>query len=73
MAETEILKLFLEIMKGSTSIIVSHRIGLCRYVDEVVVMKQGRIVEGGSHEELLAGRGEYFRMYEEQSKWYRRE
>ena len=73
MAETEILKLFLEIMKGSTSIIVSHRIGLCRYVDEVVVMKQGRIAETGSHEELLAGKGEYFRMYEEQSRWYRRE
>ena len=72
MAEAEILRLFLEIMKGSTSIIVSHRIGLCRYVDEVVVMKEGRIVENGSHEELLAKKGEYFRMYEEQSKWYKR-
>lgn len=72
-AETEILKLFLDIVKGYTSIIVSHRIGLCRYVDEIVVMKQGRIVEVGSHDELLGHKGEYFRLYDEQSKWYRKE
>ncbi len=51
--------------------IVSHRIGLCQYVDEIVVMKQGHIVEIGSHNELLRQKGEYYRLYEEQGKWYR--
>ena len=58
-------------MKGCTSLIVSHRIGLCQYVDEIVVMKQGHIVEIGSHNELLRQKGEYYRLYEEQGKWYR--
>ena len=70
MAETEILRMFLEMMKGHTSIIVSHRIGLCQYVDAIVVMKNGRIVEVGNHKELLQRRGEYFRLYEKQSQWY---
>ena len=52
--ETTILKMFLQIAKEKTAIIVSHRIGICREVDKIIVMKKGKVVEIGNHDELLA-------------------
>lgn len=70
--EAEILQKFLEILKKKTCIIVSHRIGLCRYADKVVVMKAGKVVETGSHEELYQKKGEYWSIFNSQSQWYRK-
>ena len=70
MIENEILQNFLELVKDKTAIIVSHRVGLCRSVDKVVVMKDGNICEIGSHDELMAKKGEYFNLYSTQSQWY---
>lgn len=70
MIENEILVNFLDLVKDKTAIIVSHRVGLCRSVDKVVVMKDGCICEVGSHEELMAKKGEYFNLYSTQSQWY---
>lgn len=69
--ETEILTKFIEMAKDKTAVIISHRVGLCRLVDKIVVMKDGRIAEIGTHDQLLARDGEYARLFTAQEKWYR--
>lgn len=68
--ETEILSRFIEIAKEKTTIIISHRVGLCKLVDRIIVMKDGKISEVGTHNELIIHKGEYHRLYTEQGKWY---
>ncbi len=68
--ESEILTSFLQLSKEKTSIIVSHRVGLCRFVDKIVVMDKGQIKEVGTHKELMQKDGWYKKLYNEQKKWY---
>ena len=68
--ESNILKMFLQIAKEKTAIIVSHRIGICREVDKIIVMKNGGVAEIGNHKELLERKGEYYQLYKMQQKWY---
>ena len=51
------------IMQDRTSIIITHRLSTIRDADLIVVMDQGRIIESGSHKELLAQRGKYYELY----------
>ena len=71
LVETEILSRFIEAAEGRTAVVISHRVGLCRLVDRIIVMKDGGIIEDGPHESLLAAGGAYAEMYEAQAKWYR--
>ena len=68
--ETEILTKFVEAAEGKTALIISHRIGLCKLVDRIIVMKDGEIAEDGAHAALLVAGGEYAKLYYAQSKWY---
>lgn len=52
-----------QVMKGRTSIVIAHRLSTNRDADLIVVLDQGRIVEQGSHEELLARRQKYYELY----------
>ena len=70
MQESEILKKFLDISKGRTSIIVTHRLGICKSVDKIVVFKDGRVDNLGTHDELLKNSPYYREMYEAQAKFY---
>ena len=64
--ETELLiqDALQKLMKGRTSIIIAHRLSTIRYADRILVMRQGQIVEQGSHAELLRQDGYYKRLYE---------
>ncbi|NLG65295.1 MAG: ABC transporter ATP-binding protein, partial [Actinobacteria bacterium] len=55
-----------ELMRGRTSFVIAHRLSTIHGADTILVMDQGRIVEQGSHEELLARRGFYFDLYSSQ-------
>ncbi|MDD7761444.1 MAG: ABC transporter ATP-binding protein [Firmicutes bacterium] len=68
--ESNLLKKILNISKGKTSIIVTHRLGICRSVDKVVLLKDGRIIESGSHDELINLKGDYYELYNKQAKFY---
>ena len=69
--ETEILSNFIRAAEGRTAIIISHRVGLCRLVDRIIVMKNGRVAEDGTHGALLAAGGEYAKLYGAQAQWYK--
>ena len=56
--------------KGVAIIYISHRMASCRFCDDIVVFEDGRIVERGSHEELLARQGQYAGMWHAQAKYY---
>lgn len=64
--EQQIQKAFAEMMKGRTSFIVAHRLSTIREADLILVMKDGRIIEQGTHDELLEKRGFYTELYESQ-------
>lgn len=70
LVEYDILSKFVDMIQDKTSVIISHRVGICRTADKIIVMKDGRAVECGSHEELLRVGGEYTRIWNEQAKWY---
>lgn len=64
--EQQIQKAFAEMMKGRTSFIVAHRLSTIREADLILVMKDGKIIEQGTHDELLAKKGFYSELYESQ-------
>lgn len=64
--EMKIQKAFLTMMEGRTSFIVAHRLSTIREADVILVMKDGKIIEQGTHEELLAKKGFYEKLYNSQ-------
>jgi ATP-binding cassette, subfamily B, multidrug efflux pump len=64
--EDKILNQLRELMRGRTTIFISHRVSTVRNADRIAVLHQGRIVESGTHEELLALSGYYRDLYNKQ-------
>lgn len=64
--EIKIQEAFAHMMKGRTSFIVAHRLSTIREADVILVMKDGKIIEQGNHEELLARNGFYAELYHSQ-------
>ena len=70
--EDRVYHMFLQLARGKTAIIVTHRLGLARSADRILVMDQGRIVQDGTHAALMASAGPYARMFQAQAAWYDR-
>lgn len=65
--EEEILSNIKELLQNRTGIIISHRVSTVRHADEIIFMDGGRIVERGSHQQLMAMKGQYFNLYRAQT------
>jgi ATP-binding cassette, subfamily B, bacterial len=70
-AEYRLFQHFRELIAGKTGLLISHRLSTMRMADQVLVLDGGRIVEAGSHAELMARGGHYASLYEMQAHRYR--
>ena len=70
-AEAEVYSSFNEIVGDRTAVYISHRLSSCRFCDEIVVFDQGRIVQQGTHEELVEQTNcKYYELWSAQAKYY---
>lgn len=67
-AEIEVQEALDNLMKGRTTLVIAHRLSTIRNADRIIALVNGEIVEEGTHESLLAQKGEYFRLYNLQFK-----
>lgn len=71
MQEHRIYQTFLDASKGKTAVIITHRLGLARCCDRIVVLKAGEIAAVGTHEQLLETSPDYLRQWNAQAEEYR--
>jgi ATP-binding cassette, subfamily B, bacterial len=69
--EIELAESLLDMAKGITSIVISHRLGICTLVDRIIMINDGVVAEDGTHEELMQSGREYARWFDLQSRLYR--
>jgi ATP-binding cassette, subfamily B, bacterial len=70
LAELAIFARFAELAAGKTALLISHRLGMARLADRVLVLAHGRLVEQGPHDTLVAAGGEYTTLFGAQARWY---
>lgn len=71
MSEDELYRRFDSIIGTKTAVYITHRLASVKFCDRVAVFEKGRVVEYGTHEELMEKKGLYFEMFEKQSEYYR--
>lgn len=73
-SEKDVYRQFMSQAETNTTLVmISHRLASCRMADRILVFHQGRIIEEGSHDELMRKGGEYAQLFELQAHWYRDE
>jgi ATP-binding cassette subfamily B protein len=70
-AEYEVFQRFADLTEGKIAILISHRFSTVRMAEHIVVLEHGRVLEEGSHEELLARQGRYAELFNLQAAGYR--
>lgn len=70
-AESQLYETYNEVMKDCSAVFISHRLASTRFCDRIVLIEGGKIVEEGTHAELLEKQGRYYELYETQAKYYR--
>lgn len=73
LAEAEIYESFSDLVKGKTAVYISHRLASTKFCDKIALFDRDGLKEYGSHEELMALKGEYHRMFTIQGKYYQEE
>jgi ATP-binding cassette subfamily B protein len=69
-SESEVYQRFAQLVHGKTAILVTHRLASVKMCDRVLVLKAGRLIETGTHQELLQQQGEYASLWQMQSEQY---
>lgn len=72
-AESEVYEKFHEVTQNKTAIYISHRLASTRFCDKILMIQGGKVIESGSHDELVAKKGEYAHMFDIQSHYYKKE
>lgn len=68
-AETELYQYLIKLSRDRTTFFISHRLSAAKLADKIIVMKDGRVVELGSHQNLIELNGEYKRLLDKQNSW----
>ena len=71
--EERMYKAYDEFTKGNTSIFISHRLSSTRFCDRIIYLEFGKILEVGTHDELMALNGQYKYIFDVQSQYYKEE
>jgi ATP-binding cassette subfamily B protein len=69
-SEYEVYRRFVELSQGKTTLLITHRLASVRMADRILVLRAGRLIEEGTHEELLQRAGEYATLWDMQVKQY---
>lgn len=70
LAELSVFDRFAELASGKTAVLISHRLGMARLADRVLMLRNARLVEDGPHTALLQKGGAYAALFEAQARWY---
>ena len=70
LAEKEIYEIYNEVLKGVTSLFISHRLASTRFCSRIILLEEGKIIEEGNHDTLMDKKGVYYELFKVQSKYY---
>lgn len=73
LAENELYEQYASLTKDKTSIFISHRLNSTKFCDRIIMLDQGRIIEEGTHNELMQNKGKYAELYSLQASYYKKE
>ena len=71
LAEDRMYQEFNQMVKGKTAIFISHRLSSTRFCDKIVMFEDGRIIEEGTHKQLIKANGKYRNMFQVQAQYYK--